>query len=231
MSIIAMIPARAGSERIKDKNLRLMGGKTLVRRTVEMCKDVPIISSIYVNSEYDAILLSSGRDVMWHERKETLATNNTKTDEFVYDFAKTVAGGKDMVVLVNPTSPLLSTVSLAIALERFSTSQCASLHSVTKRKVHCYFGDKYNHNRDGMLEKTQDLPELTTMAFAFTAWRVDKFIESYERFGHAYWLFPIMEYAIPQIEAIDIDEESDWQLAEKIITGTVKQPEYFKYET
>ena len=51
MKIVAMIPARLGSKRIKHKNLRLLDGKPLVSHVLEKCKDANIFSEIYINSE------------------------------------------------------------------------------------------------------------------------------------------------------------------------------------
>ena len=44
--IVAMIPARLGSKRIKHKNLRLLAGKPLVSHVIEKCKEVETLSEI-----------------------------------------------------------------------------------------------------------------------------------------------------------------------------------------
>ena len=49
MKIVAMIPARLGSKRIKHKNLRLLDGKPLVSHVIEKCKEVDTFSAIYIN--------------------------------------------------------------------------------------------------------------------------------------------------------------------------------------
>ena len=51
MKIVAMIPTRLGSKRIKHKNLRLLDGKPLVSHVLKKCKDADIFSEIYINSE------------------------------------------------------------------------------------------------------------------------------------------------------------------------------------
>jgi len=49
--IIAMIPARMGSLRLKMKNLALLDGKPLVYYAVQAAKDVDVFSRIIINSE------------------------------------------------------------------------------------------------------------------------------------------------------------------------------------
>ena len=46
MEIVAMIPARWGSKRIKHKNLRLLAGKPLDSHVIEKCKEVETLSEI-----------------------------------------------------------------------------------------------------------------------------------------------------------------------------------------
>ena len=51
MKVIAMIPARLGSKRVKNKNLRLLGNKPLISHVIETAKDSNIFDDIYINSE------------------------------------------------------------------------------------------------------------------------------------------------------------------------------------
>ena len=49
--IIAMIPARLGSTRVKKKNLRMLGGKSLISHIIEAAIDADVFEEIYINSE------------------------------------------------------------------------------------------------------------------------------------------------------------------------------------
>ena len=51
--IIAMIPARLGSKRIKNKNLRLLGNKPLIAHVIEAAIKADVFDEIYINSESD----------------------------------------------------------------------------------------------------------------------------------------------------------------------------------
>ena len=49
--IIAMIPARMGSQRLKKKNLRELHGVPLITRAIRKCKEAQVFDEIWVNSE------------------------------------------------------------------------------------------------------------------------------------------------------------------------------------
>ena len=48
MKIIAMIPARLGSKRVKNKNLRLLGNKPLISHVIETAKESNVFDDIYI---------------------------------------------------------------------------------------------------------------------------------------------------------------------------------------
>ena len=52
-NVVAMIPARMGSERLKMKNLALLDGKPLIYYAIQAAKETSIFSRILINSEDD----------------------------------------------------------------------------------------------------------------------------------------------------------------------------------
>ena len=101
-----MIPARLGSKRIKHKNLRLLDGKPLVSHVLDKCKDADIFSEIYINSE-SGIFKSVADEygVKLYLRDPIFATDDATNDQFILDFINHI--DCDIVVQVNPTSPLV----------------------------------------------------------------------------------------------------------------------------
>ncbi len=55
MKIIAEIPARAGSQRVKNKNMRLLDGKPMIYYAIKAAKESKMLTSIYVNTDSDEI--------------------------------------------------------------------------------------------------------------------------------------------------------------------------------
>ena len=93
MKIVAMIPARLGSKRIKHKNLRLLDGKPLVSHVLEKCKVAGIFSEIYINSE-SGIFKSVADEygVKLYLRDPIFATDDATNDQFILDFIKVIPG-------------------------------------------------------------------------------------------------------------------------------------------
>ena len=54
--IVAIIPARAGSKRVINKNIRKLGGKSLVERAMELASSIDIIDKVVLSSDGDLIL-------------------------------------------------------------------------------------------------------------------------------------------------------------------------------
>ena len=76
-----MIPARMGSQRLKQKNLRELGGIPLITRAIRKAKDSGVFGEVWVNSEDDAFgAIAKEEGVQFHRRPAELA-NNTATSE------------------------------------------------------------------------------------------------------------------------------------------------------
>ena len=60
---LAIIPARGGSKRIKNKNLKLFYGKPLIYYSIKALKDSNIFSKIHISSDSSKILNYSNKGV------------------------------------------------------------------------------------------------------------------------------------------------------------------------
>ena len=76
MKVIAMIPARLGSKRVKNKNLRLLGGKPLIAHVIETVKETNIFDEIYINSESDVFKqIADSYGINFYKRPSELSTD------------------------------------------------------------------------------------------------------------------------------------------------------------
>ena len=76
MKIVAEIPARAGSERVKNKNLRLLNGKPLISYAIEAAKSSTLLTDIYVNSDSDEIgKYGKSLGIKFYKRPDHLASD------------------------------------------------------------------------------------------------------------------------------------------------------------
>ena len=107
MKVIAMIPARLGSKRVKNKNLRLLGGKPLIAHVIETVKETNIFDEIYINSESDVFKqIADSYGINFYKRPSELSTDEATNDDFTLDFMKNVKG--DLLVQVLSTSPFIT---------------------------------------------------------------------------------------------------------------------------
>jgi len=108
MKTVAIVPARKGSKGFPNKNYAKIGSKTLIELAVILGKECPFIEEVYISTdstEYESIALASGAKSVGLRRK-TLSEDSTKTFDVVIDLLGRVYENYDLVLLLQPTSPL-----------------------------------------------------------------------------------------------------------------------------
>ena len=105
---IAIIPARGGSKRVKDKNISIVAGRPLIEHTINIAKEAKLFSQIFVNSESEKILnLSLSCGVNIYRRSKDLSTDGSSVIEVVQDMIKSIPIDDDAIIyILLPTSPL-----------------------------------------------------------------------------------------------------------------------------
>lgn len=104
MKIIAMIPARMGSKRVKSKNLRLLNGKPLIEYVIDTVSKIDIFDDIYVNSEDEIFSeITEKYGISFYKRPNHLSSDEATNDEFAYEFLNNIEC--DILIQVLPTSP------------------------------------------------------------------------------------------------------------------------------
>ena len=118
MNIVAMVPARMGSERLTMKNLALLNGRPLISYAIEAAKASRVFSRVVVNSDGPVFEKISERyGVDFYLRPEHLGSSETRSDDVVYDFM--LKHPSDIVAWVNPISPLQTADEIRSATVRF----------------------------------------------------------------------------------------------------------------
>lgn len=114
---VAVIPARSGSIELPHKNLQVVGGKSLLNRAIDFAVETEVFDKIIVTTDYSAHLFqNNGVDV--HHRPENLATSQTTMVEVLTDVIEAFQlDSKDIIVLLQPTSPYRSKDDLVKVLE------------------------------------------------------------------------------------------------------------------
>lgn len=122
--VLIVIPARGGSKRLLHKNMLPLAGKPLICWTIEAALGAQLDARIMVSSDDDEILsvarLYEDRGVNSYKRSDDLATDVASTADVLADAvrAEQLTGRKpETVVLLQPTSPLRSSLDIRTAIE------------------------------------------------------------------------------------------------------------------
>lgn len=105
--ILAIVPVRAGSQRLPGKNVRAMRGKPLVQWTFDQAAGSALVDQTVVSTDDAAVAdlaRAAGLEVI--DRPAELASAEASVIDAIGHALKTVGGDWDYVVLLQPTSPL-----------------------------------------------------------------------------------------------------------------------------
>jgi len=135
-NFIAIIPARAGSKRIKNKNIVPVGGYPLVSYSIEAAKKSKYIEDIYVSTDgikIAKIAKQYGAKII--TRPKRMAQDHSQIEEAVLysinQIKKKYGKSVDNVVLLQPTSPQRNIKDLDNAIKKFIKKKADSLFSCT----------------------------------------------------------------------------------------------------
>lgn len=217
--VLAVVPARGGSKGIPRKNLRLMHGRPLISYAIDNALSCRYITDCVVSTDDAEIARVAeyfGSQVV--RRGEKLSTDAVTLDPVIYDAVLQMearAGEKyDIIVTLQPTSPLLTVGTLTAALEQFcNDDDLDSMLSVVNQPHLSWKLEQGRFVPDYKVRlNRQHLPPryLETGAFLFT--RRHLLTES-GRLGNK-----VSVYEVPIREATDIDSVADWIVSESILS-------------
>jgi CMP-N-acetylneuraminic acid synthetase len=216
MNLVALVPMRHHSQRVPGKNYRPLAGKPLYQYIIETLLAVPEIEQVVVDTDSEAVIEGLHQhypQVQVIVRPEHLRADTIPMNEILmYDTEQVPAAA---YLQTHSTNPLLRSETVRRAIQTFQASfpTYDSLFSVTRLQTRLYdqLGRALNHN-PAILLQTQDLPpvyEENSCLYIFTR---PTLAARRNRLGER----PLM-FEIPRLEAVDIDEEADFQIAEALM--------------
>ena len=213
--IVAIVPMRHDSQRVKGKNYREFVAKPLYHYIVGTLLDCPSISEVVIDTDSPVILEEAARlfpSVRLLERPENLRDGATPMNDVLLHTTSVVPA--DFYLQTHSTNPLLTKASIERAIATFQEKAPAfdSLFSVTRLQTRLWdqLARPINHNA-AILLRTQDLPpvyEENSCIYLFTR---EILARRRNRIGDR----PLM-FEIDEIEAQDIDIETNFLLAEQL---------------
>lgn len=213
--IVALLPMKANSSRVKGKNFREFCGKPLFRWILDSLLAVEEIDEIVINTDAREILAENGLvetdRIRIRDRKAEICGDDVSMNLVLADDVANVEA--DMYLMTHTTNPLLSPVTISKAIKEFKDGRAErdidSLFTVNKIQTRFYRGDcsPINHDPDNLIP-TQNLEpwyEENSNLYLFTR---DSFAKTQARIGKQ----PMM-METPAMESSDIDTPDDWDRA------------------
>ena len=216
--ITALLPMKANSERVPNKNFRLIGGKPLYYWMLESLFAIEVIDRVIINTDANQELFSNFIDnnkLMIRKRKPSLCGDLVSMNKIIED--DILSDSNETFLMTHTTNPLISAKTVNNAINIFMNrdkNKYDSLYSATKFQGRFYYEESVaiNHNPNELL-RTQDLPSVYLENSCLYLFEKSIFLDTKTRIGKK----PIL-FETPQLESVDIDTEDDWYLANLLIS-------------
>jgi N-acylneuraminate cytidylyltransferase len=224
--VLAIIPARGGSKGLPRKNIRPLGGIPLIAWSIQAAQQSKYVDRIIVSTEDDEIA-SVARDYggeVPFMRPHELAQDHTPGIEPVLHVLQNVSG-YDLVVLLQPTSPLRTTEDIDGAIEKLLNANAPACVTVTEPDKSPYWmyrlDDQYRMlpilKTEEFVSRRQELPPVYALNgavyVAYTEWLTI----------HKSYLTPeTVAYPMPKSRSIDIDDMMDFEFCELLLQKSKK---------
>lgn len=236
MKILAFIPARAGSKRVPNKNIKPLNGKPLIAYTIEAAGSSRYINRVVVSTDSLEIAAVAGRygaEAPFIRPEKISNSDSTEMEFFNHAldwFSENEGYEPDLIVLLYPTSPLRRTESIDSAIEiMLRHPEADSLRSVRKCSEHPY---KMWQVKNGFLRPFVNdsgrgdvhtlsyhlLPEVFIQNASIYITRPSTIINKHSTTGDV-----ILPFIMNETESIDINNPSDFRLAEIMMESDRKE--------
>jgi CMP-N-acetylneuraminic acid synthetase len=218
----ALLPMKLHSERVKNKNFRLISNKPLYKWMLDKLILIKEIDTVIINTDADPSIfkdyVKSGK-VYINSRPKELCGDFVSMNDIIANDLELNLG--DDFFMTHTTNPLLSASTIITALATYSTRDknvYDSMYSVTRLQARFNFENNVPINHSpGPLLRTQDLPPVYMENSCFFVFNRTEFEATKSRIGNN----PLM-FETPHLESVDIDTEEDWYLAELLLNNNLQ---------
>ena len=211
-NLVAVVPIRKGSQRVKRKNFRPFADKNLLIHKIEKLKKLDFIDEIIINTDSEkAISIAKKLNVKYFRREDYYASSKCLNS----DFWKNVADNtnSEYIMFTNCTSPLIkqSTYKDVIALYKkfLKKNKFDSLNTVTEIKEFLFKNNKPINFKLNKTPNSQNLPEIVKLNFAINILKTKHMSSRKSLIGKKPYL-----YKLSEIEGLDINSEFEFSFAE-----------------
>lgn len=226
MSRIAVVPARSGSQGIKDKNLRKLAGIELIQYAISAALRDSVFSEVILNSDSDEYRTWSEKNgISFFLRSKKLGSNEANISDVITELVDVRGIEADWIYLFQPTNPFVIARHLKDLME-LEVTNAPGLQTVCEVSHTNHAWNQRIVNEKGLLTfidferrseayRKQDKPK--TYKFGnLLATRVPEFKKT-----GSVWQKESAFSVIPTGYDLDIDSERDLQIGEALISGGI----------
>jgi CMP-N-acetylneuraminic acid synthetase len=223
LNILGIIPARGGSKGLPRKNIRNLDGKPLIAWTIKAALKSKYLNKVIVSTEDKEIAAVSKKyraEVI--ERPLNLAVDTAKTIDvvsYVLKFLQEKEYDADIVVLLQPTSPLRVTKDIDESIDIFLNKKCDSVISFYEAGPSVFWSFvmgknhlKYVFPPGYIKQRRQNIAKIYIPNGALYVISPKNLLKYKSFYGKS-----ILPYVMPEEKSIDIDYEIDLKWAKFLI--------------
>ncbi len=226
-----MIPARIGSERLRQKNLLMLGDKPVLAHAIATAKESGVFDRVIVNGD-DPIFgrIAASAEAEFYLRPPALGSSDARSDDVVADFMEKFPAR--IVAWVNSASPLQPASDVTAAVRHFEAENFDSLITTRREGFHALFkGQPINFETQGKFARTQDLPPVSIFVYSVMMWKSTVFLEHYHKHGHAVIVGKFGTYDVSPAACMLLKTDENFAAIEAAYTrqkaGEQSSPSYF----
>ena len=215
---VCIIPARSGSKRIKNKNIRIVSGKPLISHVINICKKAKIFDQIIVSTDsanIKKIALKHKVEVPNFRPKKYSNDNATINSVIKYLFKKLKLHSVDYLYCIFPTAILLEPKDIKDSLNEIINKKADHLLSLSQykspieRSISIKKGKLNYFRKDKINNKTQDLKKYYFDTGSFFIHKVDAYKKKFNDKPKN-----SIAYFLDEFKSVDVNDKNDLKLLE-----------------
>ena len=224
-TVYALIPARGGSKRLPKKNILPLCGKPLIIYSIECALRSPYIDCVIVSTDCEDIakIAKDNKADVPFLRPAALSTSDATSEDVVkhaLSFLKSENAYPDILIVLQPTSPLRTTEDVNRSIELFIEKNASCIKSVYKsNKSPLWYknldeeGKLYDYISEMPEYKSlRDITNVFLLNGAIYIFNSDDFLFNKDKLDHNSYA-----YVMTQDKSVDIDNEIDFIMAELLL--------------
>lgn len=209
MKTVALIPIKLNSQRLPHKNILPIAGHPLCWHISNTLLNVKGIDEVYVYCSDEKVCEYLPSKVLFKKRDKHLDEDSVKGFEIYKSFINEI--DSDIYVLAHTTSPFIKKESIENALKNVLNGTNDSAFSAERIQTFAWYNNQpINYNLNDV-PRTQDMEPIWVETSAFYIFKKEIFTKHNRRIGFNPYI-----QEVSGIEAIDIDEPKDFEIACKL---------------